>query len=69
MARKFVYPFAKKQEEDLDLSEIRSRAKVRHERERRNAKKRGRVNYPLLPYECSWAYEIAFEEKRRCNMN
>ena len=56
-------------QDEEELEQIKKKARSRHERERRNAKKRGRVDYPLLPYECSWAYEIAFEEKKRCNMN
>lgn len=46
--------------EQFDLDTIRSKAKIKHEKARRAAKQRGRKDYPLLPYECSWAYEMEF---------
>lgn len=48
-----------------ELDRIRSAAKVRHEKARKAAARRGRHNYPELPYECSWAYEEQFRRERR----
>lgn len=42
------------------LEKIRQDARTRHERNRKAAAKRGRVDFPLLPFECSWAYETQF---------
>lgn len=42
------------------LDGIRSAAKVRHEKTRKAARRNGRVDFPMLPYECSWAYEQQF---------
>ncbi len=47
-----------KQEEQL--ANIRTVAKARHEKARKAALKRGRTSFPLLPIECSWAYEEQF---------
>lgn len=52
------------QEEQQQLSEIQAKAKVRHERARRAAAKQGRTDFPMLPYECSWAYEQEFLRER-----
>ena len=43
-----------------ELLEIKTAAKVRHEKARRAAKARGRMDFPDLPYECSWAFETEF---------
>jgi hypothetical protein len=43
------------------LEVLKTRAKARHEQARKEAKRRGRHDFPMLPYECSWA----FEEKYR----
>ena len=42
------------------INEIRVVAKIRHEKARKAAKKRGRNDFPMLPIECSWAFEMAF---------
>lgn len=52
-------------EEQAKLDAIRVKARARHEREREVAAKRGRKDYPLLPYECSWAYEEHFRREVR----
>ncbi len=52
-------------EEQQQLDAIQTAAKIRHERERKAARKRGRVDYPMLPYECSWAYEQEFRRSIR----
>mgnify|MGYP001609128963 CR=1 FL=1 len=46
------------------LFDIRHHAKIRHEKARLSALKRGRTSFPMLPFECSWAFE---EEWRRAN--
>lgn len=53
-----------KTEMDL-LDTIKAKARVRHEKERRAARQRGRLEYPLLPWECSWAYEEEFRRRVR----
>lgn len=55
-----VLELSPEQQSLLDTN--RAAAVVRHEKERKAALQRGRVDFPLLPYECSWAYE---EEIRR----
>lgn len=45
------------------LEEVKRLAKIRHERERRAARRRGRKDFPMLPYECSWAYEEEYRRK------
>jgi len=52
-------------EEQAKLEAIRVKARARHERERKAAAKRGRKDYPMLPYECSWAYEEQFRRAVR----
>lgn len=47
-----------------ELESIRKEARKRHEKARRAARKRGRKDFPDLPFECSWAFE---EEFRRRN--
>lgn len=47
------------EQEDL-LFKIREQAKKRHEVARKSAAKRGRRDFPDLPFECSWAYEQKF---------
>ncbi len=49
------------------LSEIKKEAKVRHEKARKAAAARGRKDFPLLPYECSWAYEQQYDREHRKN--
>lgn len=46
-----------------ELEEIRKTAKIRHERARKAAKRQGRQHFPLLPYECSWAFEEDFRRE------
>lgn len=46
------------------LERIQAEAKIRHERKRRTAQRQGR-DFPLLPYEYSWAYETAFDREAR----
>jgi hypothetical protein len=48
----------------IELEKIRAAAKERHELNRKAALKRGRKDFPMLPYECSWAYEMEFIRKR-----
>ena len=48
---------------EAELREIQTAAKVRHEKARKAAKRRGRLDFPDLPYECSWAYEEAFRQR------
>lgn len=52
-------------EERVKLEAIQTKAKERHERERKAAAQRGRKDYPLLPYECSWAYVEQFRREVR----
>jgi hypothetical protein len=54
--------------QETELAAIREKAKVRHELARKAAKKRGRKDFPLLPYECSWAYEEEFKRKNHVSM-
>jgi hypothetical protein len=50
--------FTPNQEAQLDA--IRAKAKIRHEKARKAAKQKGRNDFPLLPFECSWAFEQQF---------
>lgn len=52
-------------EENAELNRIRQKARARHEEMRLKALKRGRKDFPLLPYECSWAFELAFKRRRK----
>lgn len=52
--------------EKAELEVIRDAARVRHEKARKAAAIRGRTDFPLLPFECSWAFEEAFRRSRRC---
>lgn len=52
-------------DEEEAIQTIRTAAKVRHEAARKAAAKRGRRDFPLLPYECSWAFENEFLSKYR----
>lgn len=47
-------------EEQAELDRIQAAAKVRHEMARKAAAAAGRRYFPLLPRECSWAYEEEF---------
>ncbi len=49
------------------LDEIKRLAKIRHEKARRAARRRGRKDFPMLPYECSWAFEEEFRRKHAHN--
>jgi hypothetical protein len=49
--------------QERDLASIRDAAKVRHEQARRAAKARGRHDFPLFPYECSWAFEAEYQRR------
>ena len=51
--------------EQNKLDAIRVTARVRHELERKAARKRGRIHFPPLPFECSWAYEEQFRRTIR----
>lgn len=51
--------------EEQELQTIRAAAVIRHERNRKAARRRGRHDFPLLPYECSWAFEVEFLQQRR----
>jgi hypothetical protein len=55
--------FTPAEQAELDL--VQSTARGRHERARKAAKQRGRVDFPLLPYECSWAFEEEFRRRKR----
>lgn len=46
-----------------ELKDIQSKAKAKHDKAYKAAKARGR-DYPLLPYECSWAYEMEFRRSK-----
>lgn len=48
---------------EAKLAAIRQAAKERHERARKAAKAQGRVHFPDLPYESSWAYEQEFHHQ------
>jgi hypothetical protein len=52
-------------DEQAQLDAIKQEAKIRHEKERKAAKRQGRVDFPALPYECSWAYEEEFRKRVR----
>lgn len=51
--------------EEEQLEAIRIEARVRHEKARLAAKKKKLYDFPLLPYECSWAFEEAFRKRTR----
>lgn len=46
-----------------ELHDIKSAARKQHERNRKLAAKRGK-QIPLLPYECSWAFEEEFAREK-----
>ena len=52
-------------EEQIKLEEIRKEARIRHHKAKNAAYARGRKDFPLLPFECSWAYEQEFMRKIR----
>jgi len=52
-------------DEKAELGRIRDAAVARHEKRRRAARQAGRINFPMLPYECSAAYEESFRRARR----
>jgi len=52
-------------EETTELAEIQRIAKEKHERNRKAALKRGRTDWPLFPFECSWAFEEQFRTQTR----
>jgi hypothetical protein len=51
--------------EQAQLDSIKVKAKERHERARKTAKRAGREDFPVLPYECSWAFEEEFRREVR----
>lgn len=53
--------------EEAELERRRKVARERHEKARRAALKRGRRDFPSLPFECSWAYEEQFRREIRGN--
>lgn len=50
--------------EGITLEQIRAAARARHESARKAAKARGRTDFPMLPYECSWAFETQWLRSR-----
>lgn len=50
-------------EMELALEGVRRAARARHERAREEAARRGRRDFPLLPYECSWTFGEEFGRK------
>jgi len=48
------------EEQHEELQRIRAAAIIRHEKRRKQARREGRMSFPTLPYECSWAYEEEF---------
>lgn len=50
-------------DEKTALENVKIRAKIRHEKARKAAAKRGRKDFPMLPYECSWAFEQEFHRQ------
>lgn len=46
----------------MELERIKVLARARHQKARKAAKARGRLDFPLLAWECSWAFD---EELRR----
>lgn len=55
--------------EAAKLQRIREAAKVLHEKARLAAVRRGRHDFPMLPYECSWAYEQEFLRMERAGFD
>lgn len=51
--------------EEQALETVRVAARARHSRAKAAAKKRGRLDFPLFPFECSWAYEEQFRREVR----
>jgi hypothetical protein len=51
--------------QQAQLDAIKQAARVRHEKARKAAAKRGRKDFPLLPFECSWAFEEQFRRQLR----
>jgi hypothetical protein len=49
------------------LDVIKVAARKRHEQVRRAARRDGRHDFPMLPYECSWAYEEDFRRIMRAS--
>lgn len=49
--------------EQAGLDEIKRVAKIRHEKERKAAKRNGRHHFPDQPFECSWAYETGYTSR------
>jgi hypothetical protein len=47
-------------EQQAELDKIQAAAKVRHAKARLAAKAKGRNDYPALPFECSWVFEMKF---------
>lgn len=47
-----------------ELATIQQKAKERHEKARKAARAKGRIDFPLLPFECSWAFETQFRSER-----
>lgn len=48
-------------QQEKQLEEIQKKAKIRHEQNRRKAKRQGRQHFPALPYECSAAFVSQFQ--------
>lgn len=43
--------------EERELKQLRIAAHIRHEKARKAAARQGRKDFPLFPYEDSWAFE------------
>ena len=52
-------------DEEQALEAVRVVARTRHARAKAAARARGRLDFPLLPFECSWAYEEQFRREVR----
>lgn len=52
-------------DEEQALETVRVAARTRHKRAKAAAKARGRLDFPCLPFECSWAYAEQFRREQR----
>lgn len=51
--------------EQSALDAIKAAAKIRHEKARKAARRKGRVDFPMFPFECSAAFENQFRRDIR----
>jgi hypothetical protein len=49
------------------LENVRRVARDRHQQSRKAARRKGRKDFPLLPFECSWAFEEQFRRSFRAS--